>query len=80
MSSMDDEIANTVKVYPTLAEETISISGLTTSEQVQIISINGNVIMEAKVDANDNTLNVDGLSQGKYLVRIGNSTYPFIKK
>ena len=80
MSTMDDEKANIVSVYPTLAEETIYVSGLSSSKKIQIISTQGIVVMEAFADADNYVLNVDGLMQGKYFVKIGNDSYSFIKK
>lgn len=73
-----------VKVYPTVAEETITVSSDATISSVSIYNANGQKVGFKMVDGTQTSLNVSHLAAGTYFVATesgaGKSVARFIKK
>ncbi len=72
--------ANDIKVYPNPVRNTISISGLTTSDAVTIYNMMGEKINTYNITSNSiNTFDINTLPTGNYLVQImdANSTIKY---
>lgn len=73
-----------VKVYPTVAEETITVSSDATISSVSIYNANGQKVGFKMVDGTQTSLNVSHLAAGTYFVATesgaGKSVTRFIKK
>lgn len=73
-----------VKVYPTVAEETITVSSDATISSVNIYNANGQKVGFKMVDGTQTSLNVSHLAAGTYFVATesgaGKSVTRFIKK
>lgn len=73
-----------VKVYPTVAEETITVSSDATISSVSVYNANGQKVGFKMVDGTQTSLNVSHLAAGTYFVATesdaGKSVTRFIKK
>ncbi len=73
-----------LQIYPTIAKNTITITGLKPNGTIQIVSLNGKVIDVLKVNANTITYNIERLSSASYILYyndgVNKETYTFIKE
>lgn len=76
LASVDQTNATSVKIYPNPTTESISIEGLEQGQQVKIYSISGKL---AQV-SNESVINVSSLSNGEYIVVVGQTVAKLIKK
>lgn len=80
-----EEVANAqFKVFPNPAENSLNVSSSATISSVNICNINGQVVQQADVNAQETTLNISSLEKGLYIVQInsnnGVKTMKFNKK
>ena len=66
-SSINESNENTVSctVYPTFAEDNVWIKSEETPQNVQLMDLNGGIVLSAK---NTNEINVSNLQEGLYLM------------
>lgn len=82
-SSINESNENTVSctVYPTFAEDNVWIKSEETPQNVQLMDINGGIVLSAK---NTNEINVSNLQEGLYLMVVtfekSQSAFKIIKK
>ena len=72
--------ANSVTVYPIPANNLINLKMNTTINKVEVLNVNGQVVIETIIDKNEGTLNTSMLSNGMYFLRITNTNGISMKK
>ncbi|MDR0830209.1 MAG: T9SS type A sorting domain-containing protein [Prevotellaceae bacterium] len=68
--------ATSLQIYPNPTKGIITIDGINAGETVTIIDLQGHTVLTA----NSATINVSGLPNGVYLVRVGNKIAKLIKQ
>lgn len=68
------------RLYPTIASANIHLQGAPEGAQASIYSITGSKVMHIIVHANIETINVSGLKNGIYMLRVNGETFKFNKK
>jgi hypothetical protein len=69
-----------VNLYPNPANTVVNVeipSTIDGSAKVEIISLQGNIVLQQQVDSNDGMINISSLRSGIYMVKI--STNNFLK-
>lgn len=64
---------------PNPASEWLTIHGLTASTTITIIDLSGRVLLRRNSETNEATLNVQGLTNGMYLIEVNDHSIPWIK-
>jgi hypothetical protein len=64
---------------PNPASEWLTINGLTASTTIRIIDLSGRVLLRRDSETNEATLNVQGLTDGMYLIEVNDYSIPWIK-
>ncbi len=64
---------------PNPASEWLTIHGLTASTAITIIDLSGRVLLRRNIETNEATLNVQGLTNGMYLIEVNDYSIPWIK-
>jgi len=80
--AVDEQLlSTTIKVYPNPVTEKLSIdlNGVSGDAKVMIYSNTGQLLKTDKLNAQNNTINVDHLQNGLYLVNLHFSDYKTIK-
>jgi hypothetical protein len=82
LSIGDDIVSDFIKVviYPNPALEVLNIDGLLTSQKATIYSILGTKIQVFEVTPSDNKIMINNLSNGFYILSVGNVNYRFLKQ
>jgi hypothetical protein len=72
---------NSVAVYPNPTSDIINIQSETTLDEIEIITINGQVLQQIKQPIlNDNTYTISNLPKGFYFIKLANATQSVTKK
>jgi endonuclease I len=72
---------SSVAVYPNPTTDVINIQSETTLEEIEIITINGQVLQQIKQPVlNDNTYTISNLPKGFYFIKLANATQSVTKK
>jgi len=79
LKSIDVNKTNDFIVYPNPVHSFMKISGLQQKSNIQILDTNGKIILQRKVDNNEN-LNVEFLPPGIYFIKVKDKVTKFIKK
>ncbi len=71
-----------LSIYPNPANNILQVSGISDVEKIQLINLQGKVILEQNVSSQDAeaVLNIESLNSGIYLLKVDNTTYRFIKE
>ena len=82
LSIGDDIVSDFIKVviYPNPSSEVLNIDGLLTSQKATIYSILGTKIQVFEVNPSDNKIMINNLSNGFYILSVGNVNYRFLKQ
>lgn len=81
LSNPTFEDLNSVAVYPNPTNDIINIESEVTLEEIQIITINGQVLQQIKQPVlNDNTYTISNLPKGFYFIKLANATQSVTKK
>ena len=67
------------KVYPNPVKDVLSVSGITKDSKYEIYSLDGKLIKQGMYNS-ASKINVNNLSKGTYLIKIGESNLKFIKQ
>ena len=67
------------KIYPNPVDDFLTLQLNNPAQTVQIIDMNGKIVLEKKLSSNNEKLSVFSLSKGVYLVKIGNTIKKMIK-
>lgn len=63
------EIANGLEIYPSPAEDVLTISNISVeASSIQVLSLNGKSLLETTVNDRNQTIDVSNLSSGTYIV------------
>ncbi|MPL55946.1 hypothetical protein SDC9_01428 [bioreactor metagenome] len=79
LKSIDVNKTNDFIVYPNPVHSFVKISGLQQKSNVQILDTNGKLILQRKIDNNED-LNVEFLPPGIYFIKVKDEVTKFIKK
>jgi hypothetical protein len=75
-----DNTTNTIVLYPNPAQDNLTISGLSGSEDILLTDISGRTLYRGKSDgATEMQIPVSGLAKGMYFVRVNNKTIKVLK-
>ena len=74
---IEDMTMNPVKIYPTIAEDIVTITGGDFSK-IQIYDTMGRMVLEAKM--NSKSINIEKLASGKYFIRLTDTNYNVVSK
>lgn len=67
-------------VYPTVVNRMLNISGCKQDTKVAVISLAGEVCLEAVASDDNTALDVSGLVSGAYILKVGDQSVKFIKR
>ena len=67
---IDDNDLTTIAIYPNPTDQNISLLNLPEELTATVYNLLGQQVINHKVGANDNTINVSGLSTGTYILKI----------
>ena len=70
---------NTVSIFYNRSEESLNITGDKIGGNLEIYNMNGVKVMETLIEIGNNTININQLSRGIYIVRINNQTLKIVK-
>ncbi len=71
---------NSIELYPSPARNYLNIATPVAANQtIEIFDLSACKVLEDVLDESLKTLDISGLSQGTYIVRVGNNSYKFIK-
>ncbi|MDO6490961.1 MULTISPECIES: carbohydrate-binding protein [unclassified Cellulophaga] len=74
-------MSSEVKVFPNPAQDYITVSGVTTGEQIIVYDFTGNVVLKKVASTTAETLDVSTLKSGKYIIKTqGEKGIHFLKK
>ncbi len=81
-NGIEDVVAGTVSLYPNPASTsvTLGLEGFEGESQVEVVDMNGRVVMRHEVRDAKLEMNVSELPQGAYFVRVTNGTRTAISK
>ena len=80
-TGLTDMQTDSIKIYPNPASDILYIQGMESQSNVSLYSADGKIQnLQALLQADGVQINVSGLAQGLYYVRINNHFYKFIKK
>jgi hypothetical protein len=70
------EQTSRIVVYPNPSTDYLIVEGLKSNEEIRIVNTNGQIVKALEASRNKSTINLDGLRQGAYFVKVvnGNST------
>ena len=67
---IDDVNGSAVALYPNPASISVTLSGIEGQVTVTIVDLNGREVKKVVTDSENTTINLDGMAQGAYFVRI----------
>lgn len=81
VSSVIDNVAENVTVYPNPAIETISVRGVNKTQSVTLSDISGR-LLNVDMDQEDGeiSINVSALTPSTYMLKVDGQTFKFVKK
>jgi hypothetical protein len=78
ITSIDEFNNNDVNLYPNPANTVVNVkipSTIDGSAKVEIISLQGNIVLQQQVDSNDGMINISSLRSGIYMVEISANNF-----
>ncbi len=79
-TGINDINENELSVYPIPAVDKISVKMNTVINLISIVNINGQVLLQSKINNNEGTINISELSNGIYFLRVVTSNGVITKK
>ena len=79
-AGINDNLFDTVKVYPNPTADFLFFDRLTEIKQYTIYNISGKIVKKGKISEEYNKINVSEIPAAVYLLQIDQSTYKFVKK
>ncbi len=79
-TGLDDVKNANLKVYPTVTTGTIHIVQPEMNQLVQIIDYSGQIVQTEKLQAGENTININSNAKGVYFVKVGTRVTKVIKQ
>lgn len=69
-----------IRLYPTVAENSINLEGSALGTQVSVFSMTGSKVMQFEILSDLQSVNVSALKSGIYLLRVDGQTFKFSKQ
>lgn len=79
LSNTPTSVADNIKVYPNPTQDLLVISGTEKECNIQVIDMQGKSVYNAKASGKSVEIPVTNLSNGTYLLKVGNKVVKFIK-
>jgi hypothetical protein len=79
-NGIDDVTGANIALYPNPAHSTVTLTGIEGEATVTVVDMNGRVISETRSENGKLTLDVSGMAQGAYFVRIVGEQVNAIRK
>jgi len=70
----------TVQIFPNPANDYVSINGFNNIQKIELINMKGQLIETILVNGNSSLINVSGIANGIYLLKLSSSNQSQIKK
>ncbi|KEY19983.1 M1 family aminopeptidase [Kaistella antarctica] len=77
--AVNDTAKNEMRIYPNPVKDQLSIEGISKDEKYEIYSVDGKRVNKGTI-SNGNTINVNALPKGVYLLKIADKNLKFIKE
>ena len=77
--AVNDTAKNEMRIYPNPVKDQLSIEGISKDEKYEIYSVDGKRVNKGTI-SNGNTINVNALPKGVYLLKIEDKNLKFIKE
>ena len=61
-----------LNIYPNPATNSITITGISAGNEIRVMDLSGRNVMELRATAEEQTLNIESLSAGMYIIQVGN--------
>jgi hypothetical protein len=74
------EQTSRIVVYPNPSTDYLIVEGLKSNEEIRIVNINGQIVKALEAGRNKSTINLDGLRQGAYFVKVVNRNSTVVQK
>jgi hypothetical protein len=76
----DSELSNLISVYPNPANNVLNVflKNSTNNQTIHLLNSIGEVVLSKAVDAQETTINTEGLSSGMYMLKVGDSVFKVI--
>ncbi len=72
---------SSISVYPNPASDLIRLKNLPTEEtKITVYRLDGEIVIQNILNSSSQTININGLTNGLYLIRTGNKTLKFTKQ
>jgi len=71
-TGIENDVVRRFKIYPNPFNEEIKIEGIEKPSHVSIFSLSGQVLLEKKLNYQDNSINTNSLKSGIYMISIEN--------
>jgi len=78
-NALEDATMRNIMFTPNPVQNYLTVSNLTAGDNVQIVSIQGTVLIQAHSDGNDIVLDMSRFAPGVYLIKVGNNISKVIK-
>ena len=69
-----------IRLYPSIALNTINLEGAFEGSQVAVFSVTGSKLMQFEVNSSLQSVNVSSFKSGVYLLRVNGQTFKFSKQ
>ena len=79
-NGINDVTGANIALYPNPAHSTVTLTGIEGEATVTVVDMNGRVISETRSENGKLTLDVSGMAQGAYFVRITGEQVNAIRK
>lgn len=75
-----DVSASKIKFAPNPVRDVLTVFNLTAGEKVQVISLQGDILIQTQSNGGNEVVNMSGLASGVYLIKAGQEVSKLIKK
>ncbi|MDD2417395.1 MAG: T9SS type A sorting domain-containing protein, partial [Parabacteroides sp.] len=75
-----DVSASKIKFAPNPVRDVLTVFNLTAGEKVQVISLQGDILIQTQSNGGNVVVNMSGLASGVYLIKAGQEVSKLIKK
>ena len=72
LGGIDDFKIPPLDIYPNPATNSITITGISAGNEIRVMDLSGRKVMELLSTAEEQTLNIESISAGMYIIQVGN--------
>lgn len=69
-----------ISIFPNPVVSNLQLKGIKESTIVQVLAVNGAIVIDTVVNPGNANINLDSLSAGVYMLKVNNAVVKFIKK